>query len=530
MPRGARATSSAYCVRKPRPKRGDFIAVDAEARVRTRLRGTSLVVLLLELLRFRRGRPRTARGLTCGLRGQLVHLHAAALALVALDALPAVRAIAGLGVRGARLRECHRPHQPDHGAGDDRPKRRDLHLHFPPTGVGTRPPGCAAWMRDGPIWNASASVRTRFPHGAAIAIAISVPPPPRAEGRRMARCLAMESSHAIEKWNAELAFRPVVEATADKAGLDFMRHLVKNLALSLHVEHAFVAEFAGDEKHVKTIAYWSGGDWRPNVEFPLAGTPCERVVAGERCLYRDDVQKLFPADTDLVTLGVRSYLGVPLRGPDGRTLGHLAALDTRPMDDDPRGAAMFQVFANRARVEMERLHADLLMSRAFSDLEVRLADTRQHLADAQYNLDLAYHELQALLEINLSSTRHLRRPDLFYELARCVKPILPCERFGIEVPTGPESLRDQPSRGPMIEEFPSAGTACRWAQENRRRYVADSREDLRGAFPMTHLVMEREGMESLCALPLLRENRSFGALFFMSIQRGAYREIPNLLI
>ena len=185
---------------------------------------------------------------------------------------------------------------------------------------------------------------------------------------------------------------------------------------------------------------------------------------------------------------------------------------------------------------MERLHADLLMSRAFSDLEVRLADTRQHLADAQYNLDLAYHELQALLEINLSSTRHLRRPDLFYELARCVKPILPCERFGIEVPTGPESLRvhvlalDQPSRGPMIEEFPSAGTACRWAQENRRRYVADSREDLRGAFPMTHLVMEREGMESLCALPLLRENRSFGALFFMSIQRGAYREIPNLLI
>jgi formate hydrogenlyase transcriptional activator len=352
----------------------------------------------------------------------------------------------------------------------------------------------------------------------------------------MATCLAMESSGAIEKWNAELAFRPIVEATADKAGLDFMRHLVKNLALSLHVEHAFVAEFAGDQRRVKTIAYWSRGDWAPNVEFPLVGTPCERVVEGHLCLYKDDVAQLFPADTDLTTLGIRSYLGVPLRSADGRTLGHLAALDTRPMEDDPRGMTIFQVFANRARVEIERLHAELVLGRAVRDLEGRLETARQDLAVTQRELHLAYHELQALLEINQSSSQHLRRPDLFSELARSVKPLLRCERFGIEVPTGPESLRvhvlalDQPARGPMIEEFPSAGTACRWAQENRSRYVADSREDLRTPFPTTYRVMEREGMESLCALPLLRENKSFGALFFMSTQRGAYREVPSLLV
>jgi transcriptional regulator with GAF, ATPase, and Fis domain len=152
------------------------------------------------------------------------------------------------------------------------------------------------------------------------------------------------------------------------------------------------------------------------------------------------------------------------------------------------------------------------------------------------NLDLAYGELQALLQINLSSTRHLRRTDLFAELARSVKPLLACERFGIEVPTGPESLRvhvlalDQPSRGPMIEEFPSAGTACRWAQEQRQRYSAASRAELRELFPMTHAVMEREGMESLCALPLVREGRSFGALFFMSTRRDAYRDIATALL
>jgi formate hydrogenlyase transcriptional activator len=42
--------------------------------------------------------------------------------------------------------------------------------------------------------------------------------------------------------------------------------------------------------------------------------------------------------------------------------------------------------------------------------------------------------------------------------------------------------------------------------------------------------MERESMESLCALPLLRENRSFGALFFMSTAKGAYQTIPIELL
>ena len=341
---------------------------------------------------------------------------------------------------------------------------------------------------------------------------------------------------ALQRWNAELAFRPVVEATADKAGIDFLRALVKNLAQSLHVEHAFVAEFAGQADRVRTLAMWSQGDWHPNIEYALPGTPCERVVAGDFCLYKDDVQELFPADSDLVSLKIRSYLGVPLKGSHGQTLGHLAALDTQPMTEDPRGLAIFDVFANRARVEMERLHAEAVLRRAFDQLEVRLEATRVDLQFAKQNLDLAYGELQALLEINQSASRHLRRADLFEELARSVKPLLPCERFGIEVPTGPESLRvhvlalDQPARGPMIEEFPSAGTACRWAQEQRRWYVAASREELRERFPMTFAVMEREGMQSLCALPLVRESRSFGALFFMSVREGTYREIPVSLL
>jgi len=342
---------------------------------------------------------------------------------------------------------------------------------------------------------------------------------------------------ALATWNAELAFRSVVEATADKAGLEFMRHLVKNLAESLGVAYAFVAEFAGAADRVKTIAFWGPGGWLPNIEYRLSGTPCEKVVEGELCLYHDEVQRLFPSDSDLVGLGARSYLGVPLRGADGRTLGHLAALDTRPMPADPRGLSVFSVFANRARVEIERLHAEVVLERAKDQLALRLESTQHQLATTQGDLELASGELRALLEINQSTTKHLRRADLFATLAECVKPLLPTtERFGIEVPTGPESLRvhvlalDRPSSSPMIEEFGSAGTVCRWAQEQRQWFVSATLSELRETFPTTYEVMKREGMESLCALPLQREERSFGALFFMSTKPAAYQEIPVALL
>ncbi len=335
---------------------------------------------------------------------------------------------------------------------------------------------------------------------------------------------------SLASWNAELAFRAVAEATADTAGLEFLRQLVRNLAESLGVTYAFLAEFAGTAQRVRTIAFWGGDGWRANVEYALAGTPCEKVVGGDLCLYRDDVQRLFPTDLDLAALGARSYLGVPLIGAHGQALGHLAALDTRPMTDDPKGITLFRVFANRARVELERLHAEVVLQRACGELEVQLESARQ-------SLDLAYSELKALLEINQSTTKHLYREDLFGALAECVKPLLPpTERFGIEVPTGPESLRvhvlalDRPSSGPMIEEFGSAGTVCRWAQEVRQWFVSGSVSEIRERFPTTYTVMSREGMESLCALPLLREERSFGALFFMSTKPRAYQEIPVALL
>jgi PAS domain S-box-containing protein len=120
-------------------------------------------------------------------------------------------------------------------------------------------------------------------------------------------------------------------------------------------ENAFVAEFAGNRTRVRTIAYWGKGQLRENVEYDLAGTPCEDVVGGGLCHYPSGVKERFPRDEPLVAMGVESYLGVPLHDARGEILGHLAVFDERPMPAEQRKVFTLRCFAARAAAELERL-------------------------------------------------------------------------------------------------------------------------------------------------------------------------------
>jgi formate hydrogenlyase transcriptional activator len=60
---------------------------------------------------------------------------------------------------------------------------------------------------------------------------------------------------------------------------------------------------------------------------------------------------------------------------------------------------------------------------------------------------------------------------------------------------------------------------------NRRWFVVPSRDDLREDFPVTFDQMQRNAMESLCALPLTTGERCLGALFFMAARQGAYQDL-----
>jgi PAS domain S-box-containing protein len=167
------------------------------------------------------------------------------------------------------------------------------------------------------------------------------------------------------------ALRTIAEGTANATGEEFFQALVRHLARAVPARYAFVAEFAGVNTRVRTLAYWFRDRIAPNLEFDLAGTPCEEVVRGQLCHHPAGVKDLFTHDRPLVEMGIESYFGVPLRDSAGNHLGHLAVFDERPMPPEPRKLLVFRIFAARAAAELARLRAERELrasERRFRDL------------------------------------------------------------------------------------------------------------------------------------------------------------------
>jgi formate hydrogenlyase transcriptional activator len=162
-----------------------------------------------------------------------------------------------------------------------------------------------------------------------------------------------EDSLLLARYKADQFLRSLIEGTLTVTGGDFLRELVRQVAAALGIRYAFVGYLLPDAR-IRTLAFWKGDGYMDQMEYSLDGTPCMKVIEGETCHYAQDVQKLFPRDHDLVTLGVTSYLAVPLKGPKGKVLGHVVAMDVKPMVLTTEEITVFKLFGERAGVELYR--------------------------------------------------------------------------------------------------------------------------------------------------------------------------------
>ena len=177
------------------------------------------------------------------------------------------------------------------------------------------------------------------------------------------------SRDVTERKRSEDLFRTLSEATAAATGTGFFEALVQTLATALRVRYAFITECSGGDEAVRMLAFWKADGLGENLEYPLAGTPCQSVIQGKVRFYPDRLAERFPEDTGLVEWRAESFLGIPLVGHDGRVMGHLAILDDRPMNEASIEISVVRIFADRAAAELER-------HRALAEL-VRLKDRLQ---------------------------------------------------------------------------------------------------------------------------------------------------------
>ncbi len=189
----------------------------------------------------------------------------------------------------------------------------------------------------------------------------------------------------------DTALQALLVGVSSSAGEEFFRVMARSLAAALSVRYAIVAEFLPERASARSLALWDGQGFSENIEWSLAGTPCEGVVAGRFSHYPAALQQSFPTDLPLADLGAESYLGVPLRTPGGEVLGHLFVMDTRPMPAVPRDFAIFRIFATLAAKELARAR----LERSLSESEARLRDLFDEAPIAYVHEDLESRFIRA---------------------------------------------------------------------------------------------------------------------------------------
>jgi formate hydrogenlyase transcriptional activator len=308
-----------------------------------------------------------------------------------------------------------------------------------------------------------------------------------------------------ERKPIEETLRHITEGTAGSTGDEFFRLLVKHVSQALQVRYCFVAECADETKErVRMLAFWAGEGFDENIEFPLAGTPCERVIEGKICSYPERLQVLFPADQGLIRLRAQSYAGVPLVNSAGSILGHLAAVDTKPRVFSDQALSILHVFATRAAVELERKRADEALKKS-----------EEH--------------LRTLLGINNAVVTKLTRDELFCAIAEVLGGAIPFDRLSLSLYDPPAAvLRLVTYAGPyQRDDYTPIGRVLELHDSPAGMAFVSQKPVLRSDLEAQRQTSSEErafshGFRSVCALPLIVRGKSIGAITVGSLTKNRY--------
>lgn len=178
------------------------------------------------------------------------------------------------------------------------------------------------------------------------------------DAEELRRRVSAYEARERKRERVDAAVRDVLQnGGAGRVGTAFFECMVQDLANVLGADDTLIGQLV-DPNHdqVQTLAICVDGKLTENIVYTLAGTPCENVIERQLCSYPSGVAALFPEDHQLA--GFEGYIGVPLFSSYGATLGIMAALFRRPVEDVYFSESFLLLFAARTAGEIERLRSE----------------------------------------------------------------------------------------------------------------------------------------------------------------------------
>jgi PAS domain S-box-containing protein len=153
----------------------------------------------------------------------------------------------------------------------------------------------------------------------------------------------------------EQALQRFANDVSAATGARFFELLVEYVSSCLGFDFVVVGELeSGGAREVRTIAAFPPSIMPDEFAQTIAGTPCERVAAGEFLTFGTGLKEAFPCAVNIQKYDLNAYVGAPLVASDGRVIGLICGFGHEAVGDQAVAEMMLRIVAGRAAAELER--------------------------------------------------------------------------------------------------------------------------------------------------------------------------------
>ncbi|HEU4646141.1 MAG TPA: PAS domain S-box protein [Burkholderiales bacterium] len=169
------------------------------------------------------------------------------------------------------------------------------------------------------------------------------------------------------------ALREAALAVSTAEGEHVFDQLVTALARILGVDFALISVYVEPQrKRLRTLATFFGGRLAKNVEYPVAGTPCEQAIGRSFGYFPRGVARQFPHDRLLADHGIEGYAATTLHDAHGAPVGALTVMSSSDLADAPLAEALLNIFGARVSAEIGRRRSEASYRAIFENAETAI--------------------------------------------------------------------------------------------------------------------------------------------------------------
>ena len=220
-------------------------------------------------------------------------------------------------------------------------------------------------------------------------------------------CILLNATDVTQRRKRTDILRTIAKGFSGKTGVAFLEEMTTFLHETTQCEWAFVGQISEDGKTVHSLSFYDNGKSGSKIAYQLAGTPCEKVIGKDICIFETGVSQLFPKDLPLAQKGAEGYAGVPLFDSQGKLLGLIAVFGTRPLRDTETITYLMQILAGRAAIELEAFQAEEELRKSRERLSVALSAAAEFMYtwDVETDkLEMSHHDKSRFMLENVPQT------------------------------------------------------------------------------------------------------------------------------